>query len=61
MKVSNDRKFVELVGGLGSKTAVHWIAKSGAHQSLPDGLRMYRMMQEAQKRDLLHVLLPDES
>lgn len=54
------QEFVELVGGGGAHTRIHWFARKGT-RSVPDGLRMYRMMQEAQKRGLLHVMLPDES
>ena len=52
--------FVELVGG-GAMTRLHWFPQSGGHQSLPDGLRMYRIMREAYNRGLIHILLADES
>ena len=53
-------QFVELVGG-GAMTRLHWFPQSGGHQSLPDGLRMYRIMREAYNRGLIHILLADES
>ena len=59
--ILNERESFTLRNSLNSwveeTCRLHWFPRKGSHQSLPDGLRMYRIMREAYNRGLIHILL----